>query len=260
MNTMSWAVITGASSGIGRAIAELFAKDDVHVVLCARDASELERVADNLTQAYGIQVLVVSGNLAKPEVRKKLFQKTEDLQVDFLVNAAGFGDMNELITADTERLEAMIAVNISALTELTQGFAQRMVLHKHGHILNVASIAAYLPGPTMAVYHASKAYVLSFSQAVAEELAPRGVAVTVLCPGPTKTKFAEYAHADQSKVFKGSLATAEEVAIFGYTAMKLKKRVAIPGLTHKITTFSAQFVPSRLRTHLIRKALIKTKN
>ena len=186
------ALITGASGGIGYEFAKLLAKDCNTLVLVARSKDRLKEIKKELETASPISVIVVAQDLSEPDAAEKIFRRleSEHIIVDILINNAGFGDHGAFVETDWRKEEKMIAVNISALTEMTKLFLKGMVERKSGRILNVASTAAFQPGPFLAVYYASKAYVLSFSEVIVNELKGKGVTVTALCPGPTATGFA----------------------------------------------------------------------
>lgn len=243
------AIVTGGSSGIGLEFAKLLARDGYDLLLAARDTDTLKDASQQLADDYGVQVDHLSIDLSKPESADSLWQETKNQPVDILINNAGFGDYASVINADWHTLEAMINLNIKTLTRLSQRAAASMVNHGNGHIVNVASIAAFFPGAQMATYYASKAYVLSFSEALSVELKGTGVYVTALCPGPTATHFQKTAHAENLSIFKGKLPSAEKVARFGYTAMKQRKVVAIPGLSNKLQAHAV--LPRSWKRHLV---------
>ncbi len=252
-NTEQWAIITGASGGIGRAFAEIFAKQGVNLYITARDKKALDSCAKDWTATYKIKVEVFAGDLSDQSAVQALIQKVEacNTSVDYLVNNAGFGEYGEFTETDPVREQQMILLNIAALTSLTKHFGSVMKMQGHGRIVNVASIAAFLSGPYMAVYYATKAYVLHYSEAVHEELQGSGVGVTVLCPGPTQTGFATAAHAENASIFKGTLPTAEEVAQYGYASMMAGKHIAVHGLRNKVLISTIRFTPRRLLTRMV---------
>jgi len=225
--------------------------------LVSRDSKELENVAAEIHTDFGAKVDFIALDLTQDGAVEKLWKKVDKRNVHTLINNAGFGDLSTVVTADSEKLQSMITLNISALTQLSQLAAQKMKSEGTGQILNVASIAAFIPGPGMATYYATKAYVLSFSEALSEELKGTGVSVTVLCPGPTKTHFAESAGAEKSGLFSGNIPTAADVAEYGYTAMKNGKVVAVHGLKNKL---SSLVMPRLLPRFVIRKIVNKLQN
>ncbi len=249
------ALITGASAGIGLELARVFARNGFDLLLVARRADALEAVAGRLEGEYGVSASTFVADLALSDTPQKLFDNCHQagFPVDVLVNNAGIGLGGAFGETDIARQLNMIDVNISALTHITGLFLPQMMLRRSGRILNVASTAAFQPGPLMAVYYASKAYVLSFSEALAEELRKTGVTVTALCPGPTKTEFAAVAEIEMSRLFAAGAASAADVAEFGYEATMKGKRVAIPGVMNKIVAQSNRVAPRTLVTKLVRK-------
>lgn len=231
------ALVTGGSGGIGFEIAKVLARNGLDLVLVARKRDTLEAAAGQLEGKYGARVHVFAADLRRPDAPQAIFDflHNENIPIDVLVNNAGFGVGGEFADTKLQRELEMIQVNISALTHLTKLFLPAMIKRKAGRVLNVASTAAFQPGPLMAVYYATKAYVLSFSEALAEELRHSGVTVTALCPGPTRTHFAASAQIAKSRLFTVfGIADAGDVAEFGVAAMMHGRRVAIPGIKNKI--------------------------
>ena len=181
------ALITGASVGIGRDLAELFARDGHHLVLTARNEGQLQELAAKLRDQYHVNVEVIVQDLSVAGASQQIFERLQSKPIDYVVNNAGFGSHGLFAGAELQSQLAMLQVNIVALTHLTRLLLPGMLARKSGRILNVASLAAFLPGPYMAVYYATKAYVLSFSEALSSETAGSGVTVTALCPGATRT-------------------------------------------------------------------------
>lgn len=247
MTNTEYALITGGSSGIGEELANCFAPDGISMVLVARNTDELLRVKSNLIERYNVDVIVKSLDLTKPGSPEQLFRWTEenDIKIEYLVNNAGYGDKANLVEADIARIEGVIRLNVEALVKLSRLYGKTMAVRGSGRILNIASMAGFVPGPGMAVYYASKAFVLSFSQAISIELQDSGVSVTAICPGPTKTKFATAAGASDSSIFKGKLPSAKEVASFSYEAMKNGELVAIWGWRYRLATKLISLVPRR---------------
>jgi uncharacterized protein len=245
------AVVTGASSGIGKELAKLIAADGYDLVLVARRQERLDSLARELSVAHGISARVLAADLADPKSPERLVEELEKekLSIDVLVNNAGLGIYGRLWETDIHRQIEIIQVNLVALTELTGLLLPGMVSRRRGRILNLASTAAFQPGPYMAVYYATKAYVLSFSEAIAEELKGTGVTVTALCPGPTNTEFQEQAGIEDTWLFRGPLVQdAAIVARIGWKAAKKGKRVVIPGFGNKILKETVRFSPRRLVT------------
>ncbi|MEO5903561.1 MAG: SDR family oxidoreductase [Gemmatimonadaceae bacterium] len=250
------ALVTGASSGIGLELAKQFASHGHDLVITSRHRDRLEAVAGTIEGKFGGKVTVIPDDLTDPAAPRRLFDaiRAENIDVHFLVNNAGFGLGGEFADTDITRELELIQINITALTHLTKLFLPAMLKRKSGRILNVASTAAFQPGPLMAVYYASKAYVLSFSEALDEELRNSGVSVTCLCPGPTDTNFAETAMVGNSKLFAKVAAKADHVANVGYEAMMKGERVEIAGLRNKVMVQAERFAPRNLVTRLVRMA------
>jgi hypothetical protein len=250
--------VTGASGGIGLALAERFAAGGHDVVLVARNGPRLTEVGRELEDRYGIRSTVFPADLADPEAPRVLAQAVREggLAIDFLVNNAGFGLRGAFAETDIRRELEMIQVNITALTHLTRLFLPAMLENRRGGILNVSSTAGFAPGPGMAVYSASKAYVLSFSEALAAELEGSGVNVTALCPGSTRTRFAATAGMESSRLFRsGNVMEAGPVARAGYEGLMRGTPVVITGLSNRLLVQSMRVSPRRVVTR-IAKALI----
>ncbi len=245
------ALVTGASSGIGKELARLIAADGYDLVLVARRRERLEELARELSVAHGVSARVIAADLADPASPKRIADEleTERIAVDVLVNNAGLGIYGRLWKSDITRQLEIIQVNVVALTDLTGRLLPGMVSRARGRIVNVASTAAFQPGPYQAVYYATKAYVLSFSEAIAEELKGTGVTVTALCPGPTITEFQEVAGVEDTWLFRGPLVMdAAKVARAGWSGARRGKRVVIPGLGNKLIKETVRFSPRRLVT------------
>ncbi|TKT86506.1 SDR family NAD(P)-dependent oxidoreductase [Dyadobacter frigoris] len=250
------ALITGASSGIGLELAKIHASKGGDLVLVARNKAKLDQLKSELVQTYGISVSIIVIDLSAEGSAKKIYDRTtvEKIQIDCLINNAGFGDFGFFSDTDLQKEVNMINLNIMALTLLTKLYLKDMLDRKGGRIMNVASIAAFQPGPKMAVYSATKAYVLSFSQAVGNEVLHQGVTVTALCPGPTESGFQEAASMQNSKMFNNNkLPTAGEVAAYGYEAMLKGKSVAIPGFINNLMADAVGFIPREWVLKLVRK-------
>jgi len=243
---MSTALITGASSGLGTELAKLFARDKHNLVLVARSIHKLQELATELTTTFGISVTVLGKDLSSPDQVSEIYNELQikGISIDFLVNNAGFGDYAFFAECDWKKQEEMIQVNILALTKLTHLFLPQMIARKYGKILNIASTAAFQPGPTMSVYFASKAFVLHFSEAISNELEDAGITVTALCPGAFESGFQAAAVLEESRLVKGKkLPSSAEIAAFGYKHFLKGTKVAIPGLMNNIMANSVRFSP-----------------
>jgi uncharacterized protein len=254
MVASSTVLITGASGGIGYEMAKLFARDHHNLVLVARSADKLAQVAKEL-QAYGVTVKTIALDLAAPPAPKFLFDQIqrEGITIDILINNAGFGAFGNFAQMPEQEILGQIDLNIRALTELTRLFLPPMIARRSGRIMNVASTAAFQPGPLMAVYYSTKAYVLSFSEAIANELRGSGVTVTCFCPGATHTDFAKRAGVENSRLFKqvGAM-SAEKVALDGYRAVMEGRGLAISGAHNWLVAQSTRFAPRKMVTAISR--------
>lgn len=239
------ALVTGASGGIGLELARLLAADGHRLTLVARSGDRLQAVAASLGGAD-----VVAVDLGTASGAAEVVDRVAD--VDLLVNNAGYGDWGPFASSDRDRQLGMIDLNIRALTHLTHAYLPAMLERGQGRVLNVASTAAFQPGPLMAVYYASKAYVLSFSEALAEEVRGTGVTVTALCPGPTASGFQAAAALEGSKLVAGRrLPTAASVAADGYTAWMKGRPVVVTGFTNKVLAASPRFTPRPVVRRLV---------
>lgn len=253
------AVITGASSGIGMELARLFAADGFDLIVTARRTSLLQQLSDELTKAHGISVRIIQMDIAQPYAGEALWQAISDIapDIEVLVNNAGVGDASDFAAESPEVIERMIHLNISTLTSLTRQALPQMVMRGSGKILNVASLAGYQPGgPGMAVYYATKSYVLSFSRALRCELRSSGVDVTVLCPGATATEFEQTAGAEKTLLFSWSKPMdAKTVALAGYHGMQRGCGEVVPGFMNKLLAIGPKLGPAALSL-AINKALL----
>jgi len=252
---MSTAVITGASSGIGYEFAKILAQKQYQLVLVARNLDRLNDIKQELEAKFAINVILIPADLSLENVAEGIVKeiKYRQLNVEILVNNAGFGYGGYYTQQTWENEKDMIQVNIKSLSQLTKLILPLMLEKKKGRICNVASTAGFYPGPLMAVYYASKAYVVSYTQALANELKKTGVTVTCLCPGPTATNFQSVAGVEKSRLFKISkMATAKEVAEYGCQAMLSGKTVAIPGGMNKFLLFMSRFLSRKSITRFVR--------
>jgi short-subunit dehydrogenase len=257
------ALITGASGGIGLELARLAARGGRDVILVARNENTLRVLASELEATYGINARVLAADLTDAASPSRIFAelKREKIAVDFLVNNAGFGVFGEFAQSDESEQLAMISLNVTALTHLTRLFLPPMLARGRGRILNIASTAAFLPGPLMAVYYASKAYVLSFSLALSQETRGSGVRVTALCPGPVKTNFQQRASLVDSKLMDAAMMSASDVARDAYRAMLRGQSLAISGNSNRALVALSGVLPretaARLIFHLQQRKLPK---
>mgnify|MGYP000918064719 CR=1 FL=1 len=252
---MSYALITGASGGIGLDLAALFAKKGIDIVLVARSSDKLNAIKTNFEKEYHINVTVITKDLSEPYSAESIYSKIQEMNisVEYLVNNAGFGDWGKFSETSPEKQHRMMYLNMISLTMLSKLFLKDMLSNNCGKILNIASTAAFQPGPFMAVYYATKAYVLSFSEAISEELKGTGVTVTTLCPGPTKTGFEDAAGLNDSKLFKMlKPAPSQKVAEYGFQAMIKGKRTAVFGFQNKLMIFFDRFVPKFIILKMVR--------
>ncbi len=250
------ALITGASNGIGLELAKVHASKGGDLVLVARNKSKLDELKTTLESQFKVKVYVIGKDLSLNESAQEVYDETrkQNIQIDYLINNAGFGDYGMFVETDWQKTSQMIQLNITTLTQFTKLYLQDMVKRRSGKIMNVASTAAFQSGPLMAVYFATKAYVLSFSEAIDNEIKDKGVTITALCPGATESGFQEVAAMEESNLVKGrKLPTSKEVAVFGYAAMMKGKTVAIHGLMNWILANSVRFTPRAIVVKLTRK-------
>ena len=251
------ALITGASTGIGLELARLAARDGYPLVLVARSAGRLAALGEELAGRHGVASTVVAADLADPAAPEHVAAECAraGLAIEILVNNAGFGGHGHFAGTPLRAELDMIQVNVSALVHLSKLFLPGMIERGHGRILNVASTAAFQPGPLMAVYYATKAFVLSFSEAIANELAGTGVTVTALCPGPTRSEFHKRAEIEGARLVSGwvKMMDSASVASAGWAAMKRGRRVVVPGLANKVGVHAVRLAPRRIAAGIVRK-------
>ena len=250
-------LITGASSGIGRSFAKIFAKNGYNLFLIALEQELLESLAEELKRTYQIDVLILSIDLSSNGAAQKIvdFMNEHNWEAEIIINNAGFGCKGDFYRMPIHKIHEMIAVNMTALVELTRLLLPEMIRRNYGKILNTASTAAFQPGPGMAVYFATKAFIASFSQALSSELSHTNITVTTLCPGPTKTNFAKLAGLYNNPIHQGivPILEADDVAECGYKMMMRGKRLVIVGLMNKICSFISFLMPSSLVMNSIKK-------
>lgn len=253
---MATALITGASNGIGLELAKIHASKGDNLVLVARNKGKLDELKTELEAKFSVNVHTIGKDLSAPQSAKEVYEETsrQSIQIDYLINNAGFGDFGMFVDSDWNKDEQMINLNITTLSYFTKLYLQDMVKRGSGKIMNVASTAAFQSGPTMAVYYATKAYVLHFSEALDNEVRDKGVTVTALCPGATESGFQAAAAMEESALVKGKkLPTSKAVAEYGYAAMMRGKTIAIHGLMNTILAISVRFMPRKLVVMVTRK-------
>lgn len=245
------ALITGASTGIGLDLAVLAARDGFDCILVSRNEPRLHELKKVLEKRYRVHVYVFALDLAEHHAATRLTEAIEDagLTVDFLINNAGFGTSGEFIDLDAETEAEEVRLNVNTLTELTKAYLPDMVRRNYGYVLNVASIAAFQPGPYMAVYYATKAYVLSLTEALHAEVKGTGVNVSVLCPGPTDTRFFNRSGSEMMV----SKMPSHLVAFFGYKGVMQNKRVIVPGVSNQLLLAAAKLMPRTVSLEILRR-------
>lgn len=251
-------LITGASSGIGMELARIFAREGHDLLITARREERLNELKNELETKHGIRVHVLAVDLSENNAPQALFNFAErtNLSINVLVNNAGVGDFGLFHQSDWERQQTMIDLNMKSLTHLTHLFLPEMIELERAYIMNVASNAAFQPGPLMSVYYATKHYVLAFSEAIANELKGTGVSVTALCPGPTHSEFRERAGMKKSRLAQSlPIPDPTAVAEYGYKVLMKGKRVAVHGLINKFFSVAVQFLPKRLVTSTVRSII-----
>jgi uncharacterized protein len=252
MNTTNqpYALITGGTAGIGYELARLFAKDNYNLVIVARTEEDLEQVGQELTSEFGVNVITISKDLFKPDATFELYEeiKQQGIVINVLVNDAGQGNYGLFVESDLQRQLDIIQLNISSLTSLTYLYLKDMVARKEGKILQLASVASELPGPWQAVYHATKAYVLSFTEAIRSEVKDTGVTITALQPGATDTDFFNKAGMQDSKIVQdeSKLSDPAQVAKDGYEALMAGDDKVVSGFKNKLQTTMANVMPESM--------------
>ena len=247
------ALITGAASGLGYELSLLLAHDSYNLILVDIDGDKLQLVKEEINKANKCEVDLLVKDLSTPNVAVEIFEAIKNVRIDVLVNNAGFGLFGSFNNTAWNRELDMIHVHVITSTHLTKLLLDGMIKRGSGKILNISSLAAFQPGPLMAIYYASKSYLLSFSEAIANELKETGVTVTVLCPGPTKTAFQEVVSETASDNKIGfNMACPSDVALYGYEAMQKGKTVAIPGFLNKFLASLHRFVSRGMATKIVR--------
>lgn len=251
-----WALVTGASGGIGEEIARALAGKGYSLILTARSREPMEKLAQEFREGHGVKVAVLPLDLARRDGPAQLHAEVQRLghPVEILVNNAGFGDFGPYLELDATREVEMIQLNITTLTELTRRFAGEMATQGGGRILNVASTAAFQPGPLLTVYYATKAYVLSYSEGLRNELAEHNITVTTLCPGPTRSNFHEAAGVADSFLLRTlPMGKSGPVAELGVKGMLAGKGVVIPGFLNRVGALGSRLVPRRWLPAIVRR-------
>lgn len=249
-----YTLITGASGGIGLELAKIFAKNNNNLVLVARSFDKLKEIKKDLESKYNIKVKIISRDLSNPNSPKEVYNeiKQKNIFINILVNNAGYATFGKFYDLDIEKELNMIQLNVVTLVHLTKLFLDDMIKYNEGKILNVASTAAFQPGPLMANYYASKAYVLSFSEALNEELKDRNISISALCPGATSTGFVKRANMEKSKLFHALKPMhPQKVAEIAYNGLMNKKQVIIPGFRNKLLAFSIRFTPRKIGPKMV---------
>ncbi|GIM28907.1 short-chain dehydrogenase [Clostridium polyendosporum] len=250
-----YTLITGATSGIGYELTMLFGKDNHNLILVGRDKERLKKIQQRLNEDFNIDVIILKKDLTFEDDVEEIisFVEKNNLIVDNLINNAGVGSFGYFHEVDSKKDLDMIKVNIYALTRLTKYFLQKMIDRNNGGILNVASTAAFQPGPIMSVYYATKAYVLSLTEAIQEEVREKGIKVTALCPGPVATEFQRRANVKKSELTKGYMMDAKIVARIGYKGFMNGKTLIIPGFKNKILIQSLRVLPRKFVRKIIKR-------
>lgn len=253
---MATVLITGASGGIGLELVKIFAHDGYDVLLTARSEDKLLKIKRAVERKYGVRAYSFPCDLSKENAALDIYKYTEDngIDVDILVNNAGFGDCAEFAESDWDRQYDMIKLNIVALMQLTRCYLPKMKQRREGRILNIASVASFCAGPRMSVYYASKAFVRSFSEAIAEEVRGCGVTVTALCPGPVETGFEKASNLEGANMFKLLIpADARDVALCGYRALMSGRTLKYYGIGAKAMSLAVRALPRSLCRKVAKK-------
>ena len=249
------ALITGASSGIGLELAKLFAQSGRNLILTARSEDKLESLRTELVEKHNVHVEVVVADLAEVDAAVRLVDEinSRKLVVDIVVNNAGFGELGQFAEISLDRQMNMVRLNVVTVVQLTRLLLPEMIKRKSGGVLNVGSTVAFQPGPNMAVYYATKAFVLSFSEALHEELLESNIKVVCLSPGPTKTGFADDSGMSATKIFSANAMDSQSVAKAGFDAYESNRAFVIPGFKNKFGAFLTRLVPRSLTRKLVKK-------
>ena len=257
----TFALVTGGASGLGLEFAHLLASDGYHLILVDVNEVQLLETQQSLIEDYKVQVIAITQDLSWQNSAKELYDKVNTYSISILINNAGFGMFGPFHENEWERELRMLNLHIITLTHLTKLVLNDMVKNGEGKILNISSLAAFQPGPLMALYYATKSYVLSFSEAIANELKGTGVTVTAFCPGPTKTLFQEtVSSTNKEGKIAFNMGCPKEVTLYGYKAMLKGKTYAIPGRFNKFLALLPRFLSRNASTKIVRKIQEKNRN
>ena len=254
-----FSIVTGGASGLGFEFVKLLLIDKYNVVVIDNDKKELNNIKSKINFKHNKKIILMHKDLSNPDSSIEIFKELKNKNIEVLINNAGFGLFGKFKDTNWKIERNMIMVHVMCTTEMTKLFLNNMIENKKGRILNMASLAAFQPGPLMSVYYSTKAFILHFSESIANELKGSGVSVTVLCPGQTRTNFQKKVSSREKKI-NFNFSTAEEVAKYGYEAMMNGKTIAIPGIINKILSTIHRFIPRSLATKLMRKIQEKNRN
>jgi hypothetical protein len=261
INKTKTALVTGAASGLGYELALLLAKDSYNLILIDIDSKSLQQSKTKILESHQLEITTLVKDLSTADIANEIYDDISGTTIDVLINNAGFGLFGNFYNTDWERESQMLYLHVLTTTHLVKLILPDMVKRGSGKILNVSSLAAFLPGPMMALYYASKSYILSFSQAISNELKGTGVSVTALCPGPTKTAFQKVVSKDcKENKIAFNMACPKEVAAYGYKAMHNRKVVAIPGLFNKFLSILPRMLTRNRTTKIVRKIQDRNRN
>tara|TARA_A100000164_G_scaffold95442_1_gene82850 strand:- start:115 stop:891 length:777 start_codon:yes stop_codon:yes gene_type:complete len=254
-----FSIVTGGASGLGFEFVKLLLIDKYNVVVIDNDKKELNNIKSKINFKHNKKIILMHKDLSNPDSSIEIFKELKNKNIEVLINNAGFGLFGKFKDTNWKIERNMIMVHVMCTTEMTKLFLNNMIENKKGRILNMASLAAFQPGPLMSIYYSTKAFILHFSESIANELKGSGVSVTVLCPGQTRTNFQKKVSSREKKI-NFNFSTAEEVAKYGYDAMMNGKTIAIPGIINKILSTIHRFIPRSFATKLMRKIQEKNRN
>lgn len=254
-----FSIVTGGASGLGFEFVKLLLIDEYNVIIIDNDKKGLNNIKSKIDLKHYKKIVLMHKDLSNPDSSKEIYKEFKNKNVEILINNAGFGLFGKFKDTSWEIEKSMIMLHVMCTTEMTKLFLNKMITNKKGKILNMASLAAFQPGPLMSIYYSTKAFILHFSESIANELKGSGISVTVLCPGQTRTKFQQKVSNKEKKI-NFNFSTAEEVAKYGYKAMMDGKTIAIPGTINKILSTIHRFIPRSITTKLMRKIQEKNRN